>query len=123
VNLGLKPSKTFSSIYGEAFIFMSRTSPNATRWQPHGEMILDMMTSSMLTVLGDMPVVCAASVSTSDALNLLRDTGFQLPCEIHRYVDVADYMRMLQSFAPMGRKWWLSTFIPLSEMPPEVLLD
>jgi hypothetical protein len=115
----LQPSRTFSSIYGNDFIFMARTSPNATRWQPQGEMVLDIMTATMLTILGDMPVVCAASVSTSDALGLLRDAGIQITCEIHRYFDVADYMRMLQKPYAEGSKMVMQHVHLPSEIPPE----
>lgn len=85
MNVALQPLITLSSIYGNSFIFMARTSPNATRWHPQDEMVLDISTATMLTILGDMPIVCAASVSTSDALNLLRDAGFQLPHKIYRF--------------------------------------
>lgn len=119
MNPALQPSRTFSSIYGNAFIYMARTSPNATRWQPHGEMVLDIMTATMLTILGDMPIVCAASVSTPDALGLLRDAGMQITDEIHRYFDVADYMRMLQKLYADGPKMVMQHVHPLSEMPSE----
>lgn len=119
MNPTLQPSRTFSSIYGNAFVFMARSSPNASRWLPREEMVLDMATATMLTVLGDMSVVCAASVSTPDALGLLRDAGFQLPREIHRYVDVADYMKILKKFCVAGLKMVVQHVHPLSEIPPE----
>ncbi|PKN52083.1 MAG: hypothetical protein CVU55_08485 [Deltaproteobacteria bacterium HGW-Deltaproteobacteria-13] len=119
MNPALHPARTFSSIYGPSFVFMARTSPHATRWQPPGEMVLDMMTATMLTILGDMPIVCAASVSTPDALNLLRDTGFQVPSEIHRYFDVADYIRLLQNLCQDGPKMVVQHVHPPSEMPPQ----
>jgi len=119
VNPALQTSRTFSSIYGKDFIFMARTSPNSTRWQPQGEMVLDIMTATMLTILGDMPIVCAASVSTPEALSLLRDAGMQITYEIHRYFDVADYMRILQKFSADGRKIVTQHVHPLSEIPHE----
>ena len=119
MNPTLQPSKTFSSIYGKALVFVGRSSPNATRWLPPGEMTLDMLSAGMLTVLGDMSAVCAASASTPNALGLLRDAGFQLPREIHRYVDVADYMKMLQKICANRQKTVAQHVHPLSEIPPE----
>lgn len=79
MNNNFQPLRTFSSIYGNDFIFMPRPSPHASRWIYKEEIALDMTTTSMLTVIGDMEIVCASSVSTDDALNLLHDAGFQLP--------------------------------------------
>lgn len=119
MNPALQPSKTFSSIYGNAFIFVARTSPNAARWQPHGEMVRDIATAGLLTVLGDIPVVCAASVSTPDALSLLRDAGFQLPREMHRYFDAADYMRIIKKLCFDAPKIVTQHVHPTAEVPRE----
>jgi hypothetical protein len=64
MNPSLRSSRAFSSIDGNDFIFMARTSPHAERWQPRGEMVRDLATAGLLTILDDIPVVCAASVST-----------------------------------------------------------
>ena len=119
MNPALQPSRTFSSIYGNDFIFIARTSPNATRWLSQVEMVLDIMTATMLPILGDMPIVCAASVSTPDALGLLRDAGIQITCEIYRYFDMADYMRMLQKQYAEGPKMVMQHVHPPSEIHPE----
>jgi hypothetical protein len=91
----LRPLCLVSSIYGRALIFVGRSSPNASRWLPRGDIVPDMLTSGMLTIIGDMQVVCAATVSTEQALNLLRDAGFQLPHKIHRYFDADEYRERL----------------------------
>ena len=115
----LKPAKTFDSIYGTEYILSGRPSPNAARWLPKGDIALDMFTAGMLTVLGDMPVVCAASVSTGDCLNLLRDSGFQLPPDIYRYADTGEYMDLIKRICAEGRKVVTQHVHPEDEIPPE----
>jgi hypothetical protein len=119
VNSTLQPLNLISSVYGATPIFIARSSPNASRWLPQSALERDMATASMLTVLGDMPIVCAASVSTPDALSLLRDAGFQSPKKIYRYADVKDYRRILHKFFNDGLVMVTQHVHPLSEMPPE----
>ena len=119
MNPKIKPSMKLSSIYGTDLIFLGRPSPNARRWLPRNEISLDMLTSSMLTVVGDMPIVCAASVSSHDALCLLRDAGFQISCEIYRYFDVADYMSMLKKICADESVVAVQHVHPLTDIPAE----
>jgi hypothetical protein len=119
VNNAFQPTKTFSSIYGGKFIFAARLSPNADHWQTQGVMAQDMMTSGMLTVLGDMSVVCAASVSSPECFGLLRDAGFQLPSDIYRYCDLADYITLIKKICAGGPKIVTQHVHPTTEIPTE----
>ena len=112
-------SKTyFSSIYGREFIFTVRASPNACRWLPQSEIVLDMLTAGMLTITGDMPYVCAASVSTPEGLGLLRDAGFRIPSVIYRYVDATDYLALISNLCREGREIVTQHVHPVNEIPP-----
>lgn len=112
----LRPLSLVSSIYGRALVFVGRSSPNASRWLPRGDIVLDMLTSGMLTIIGNMPVVCAASVSTAHALNLLSDAGFQLPHKIHRYFDAADYIKLIKELCANGYNVVTQHVHPISEI-------
>lgn len=116
IEVPLKPSKTLGCFFGSEYIFIARSSPNAGHWLPQDEAALDMITTSLLTVLGDMPVVCAASVSTSEALNLLRDVGMLIPREIYRYYDAAEYLRIIGKLCSNGSKMVVQHVHPLSEI-------
>ena len=118
-NSTMQPLKLINSVYGTTPVFIARSSPNASHWLPQSVMGRDMATASMLTALGDMSIVCAASVSTPEALGLLRDAGFQLPRKIHSYVDMDEYMIILKKFCDAGLKIVAQHVHPLSEIPPE----
>ena len=115
----LETQITFSAIYGDDKIFVGRSSPNATRWLPKGDITLDMFTTGLLTVLGDMPVLCAATVSTPAGLDLLREAGFHLPSAICRYVDVNDYMMIIRKMCAEGRVIVTQHVHPVDEIQPE----
>jgi hypothetical protein len=119
IHPALQPATTLESIFGSGFVFAARSSPHAGHWLPQDEIGLDMITAGMLLVLGDMPVVCAASVSTSEALNLLRDAGMLIPRDIHRYYDTAEYLQILQKLRSDGSRMVVQHVHPLSEIPLE----
>ncbi|KQC07030.1 MAG: hypothetical protein APR62_07120 [Smithella sp. SDB] len=119
VNSTLQSSKIFSSIYDPDCVFVARSSQNASHWLPPNRILLDIMTAGMMTVLGDMPIICAASASSTDALCLLRDAGFWLPREIHSYVNADDFMMILKKFRTAGMKVVAQHVYPLSEIPQE----
>ena len=75
----LKPIQSLSQIYGSDVIYSPRASPSACAWLPHDEFILDSMTGVQIPVAGDMSILCAASVSTPEGLQLLRDAGRGFP--------------------------------------------
>lgn len=114
----LEPKTTFCSIYGSELVFAARVSPTAGHWQTQDAMALDMMTAGLLTALGDMPVVCAASASTPEGLGLLRDAGFQIPSCLYRYRGTADYMTLITKICAEGRKFVEQHVHPESEIPP-----
>jgi hypothetical protein len=121
MNKILEPAKTFSSIYGTDKIFIGRSSPNATRWLPEGELALDMLSGGMLTVLGGMPVVCAVSASTPPGLDLLRDAGFQLPSTIVHYNGTAEYLSVIRRICAEGATVVTQHVHPEKEVPRENL--
>lgn len=113
----LEPATTLRDIYGSHKIFVARSSPNATCWLPKGEIALDMMTSGMLTILGDMPVLCAASVSTPEGLHLLLDAGFHLPPEIIQYNGASQYLSLIRQICNEGRTFVTQHVHPQNEVP------
>jgi len=119
IGIEVNPAITFASIYGNDSLFVARASPNAAHWLPKGDIALDMLTGGLLTSLGDMPTLCAASVSTDDCLGLMRDAGFRIPSDIYRYFDVKDYMRLIKKLCLGGRKIVTQHVHPENEIPSE----
>ncbi|ABA88614.1 hypothetical protein Pcar_1367 [Syntrophotalea carbinolica DSM 2380] len=75
----LLPRISLPAIYGANLALFPRPAPGSCAWLPQDPVVLEMLTGSMLTIAGDMPVVCAASVATPAGLQLLRDAGFSEP--------------------------------------------
>jgi len=115
----LQPALTLGEIYGTELLYSPRASPNACAWLPRDEAILDMLTGGQLTILGSMPILCAAGVSSPEALQLLRDAGFQAPTAPCRYRDAADYLRLLSDLSAGRRRIVVQHVHPMSEMAPE----
>lgn len=99
----LKPAATLSEIFGNAAVFTGRSSPNASRWLPRDEMALDFLSGSLLSMVGDMPAVCAASASTPEGLGLLRDAGFLIPVHLYRFRNAADYLELMKRLCAEGK--------------------
>jgi len=119
VGAWLKPTQSLSQIYGSDVIYSPRASPNACIWLPHDEFILDSMTGGQIPVAGDISIFCAASVSTPEGLQLLRDAGFDIPRVVFRYYAVTDYLHKLKSLYNERRKLALLHAHPASELPLE----
>lgn len=95
---------TFSAIYGTQSILSSRSSPLKNRWLPRDEMAIDLLSVGHLSIAGDMPAVCAASSSTAECLELLRDAGFQISSHIYRYRDANEYLELIKKLCGEGNK-------------------
>ena len=114
----LQSGITLDSLYGANCIYLPSSSPNAGSWLPNEEIARDMRTAGLIG-LGEMPVVCAASVSAAENLGLLRDAGFDLPPEMHRYFSTADYLALLRKLGLAGRTMVVHYMHPIDEIPPE----
>ena len=115
----LKPIQSLSQIYGSDVIYSPRASSNACTWLPHDEFILDSMTGGQIPVAGDMPILCAAGVSTPAGLQLLRDAGFDIPQAVFRYFTATDYLRKLKNLYKKSKRIALLHVHPVSELPSE----
>ncbi len=89
----LFPVRSLDAIYGEKLAFCPRPTPGFCHWLPQDPLTLEMLTGGMLTVSGNMPVVCAASVATPAGLQLLRDAGFPEPRTL-LYKNTAEHERL-----------------------------
>ncbi len=92
---------TLADIFGSNRLFNPRPCPRSRDWLPEDPVTLEMLTGGMLTVVGDMPTLCAASVATPAALQLLRDTGHSLPRDILQFTHDEDHRHHLRE--TMGR--------------------
>ncbi|MDD5557385.1 MAG: ATP-grasp domain-containing protein [bacterium] len=115
----LRPRTTQKEIYGPGVIYSPRASSNASTWMGLEEPHLDFLTGGQLTVMGGMPILCAAGVSTPEGLRLLRDAGFETASEIHRFRGESDYRRMLSALGGEGRRVAVQHLLPVSELPAE----
>jgi hypothetical protein len=115
----LQPALTFGHVFGTELLYSPRASPNACAWLPRDEAVLDMLTGNQLTILGGMPILCAAGVSSPEALGLLHDAGFQVPAAPRRYRNGADYLRLLSDVSRSGRKIVVQHVHPITELAPD----
>lgn len=93
---------TLADIFGSNRLFNSRPCPRSRDWLPEDPVTLEMLTGGMLTVVGDMPTLCAASVATPAALQLLRDVGHRLPRTILPFSDDEEHRHHLQNALRQG---------------------
>ena len=99
----LLPSLNMVQIFGRELLYTPRPSSKACKWLPSGgNEVLDGMTAGLIPVLGGMPILCSAGVSTPEGLQLLRDTGYQLPELIIRYHNLEDYLTNLKKLYCQG---------------------
>jgi hypothetical protein len=115
----LTPTITLGEIYGPELLFSPRASPNARSWLPRDEAVLDMLTGGQLTILGEMPLLCAAGVSSPEALGILRDAGFAVPVGLRSYSDAVDYLRRVSEWSGRGRRIVIQHVHPVSEIPAQ----
>jgi hypothetical protein len=99
----LYPKITLDKIYGSGLGLCPRPSPKACTWLPQDPLALEMLTGGMLSVAGDMPVVCAASVATTAGIRLLEEVGFASP-KVKRYNDGNEHDRQLSHLLNQGFK-------------------
>lgn len=119
MNKDLNPALKFSSLYGDGLIFVSRPSPNASRWLPQGDIASDMLTAGLLTVIGNMTTLCASSVSTPYCLGLLKEVGFNLPNEIIRFSNREEYLSLIKKFCSESQKLVTQHVHTEEEITPE----
>jgi len=115
----LQPTLTFADIFGTELLYSPRASPNACTWLPRDAAVLDMLTGNQLTILGTMPVLCAAGVSSPEALGLLHDAGFQVPAAPYRYRDGTDYLGLVSDLSESGRRIVVQHVHPITELAPD----
>lgn len=115
----LHPTLTLGEILGTDLVYSPRASPNGCAWLPPSAAVLDGLTGGQLAVVGDMPVLCAAGVSSPEALGLLRDAGLPVPANLIRYADGADCLRRLAELSGSARKIVLQHVHPAADLAPE----
>lgn len=74
----LRPSMTLLDIFGAGHAYVPRAHDYACYWLHPNAQDRDMMSGSMLTVAGAMPVVCSAGFFTEPAAVLLSLAGLEL---------------------------------------------
>jgi hypothetical protein len=102
-HIQLKPSVTLSEVFGRNIVFSSCISPNACAWLSLDNSRLDLMSGSQLAMSGAMPFICAHTVSTKEALQLLIDAGLETPDELYQYKDPNDYLNKLSILCRQGK--------------------
>jgi hypothetical protein len=99
----LLPKISLDRIYGAGLALCPRPWPKSRTWLPRDPVTIEMLTGGMLTVAGDMPVICAASVATPAGIQLLRDAGFALP-GVRTYRDNPGHDRQVSHLLQEGFK-------------------
>lgn len=115
----LRPAHTLDEIYGPGLLYSPRGAPGARTWLPRDDTVLDLLTGGQMTVLGGMPLLCASAVSTPEALQLLRDAGFDAPADPFRYRDEDEYPRILSGLSGGARRIVVQHVHPASVLPPD----
>ncbi len=98
----LRAALTLEEVFG-SYVYCPRASPGACRWLRANAAILNAFTGGQLMVLGGMPVLCSAGVSTGPGLQLLRDAGLATPVELHRFHGAQDHLEQLRALTNTGR--------------------
>lgn len=114
----IAPTLTLDAIYGDGLALCPRPFPGHCNWLPRDPVFLEMLTGGMLTVSGKMPVLCAASVSTREGLQLLLDAGFSGSRTL-RFRDCRDHDRHRSLLLEKGYKLALQHAPPAAEKASE----
>lgn len=110
---------TLAEAYGSGRLYSPRASDNAVTWLPRDRAVLDSFTGGQLTIAGDMSVLCAAGVSTTEGLAMIRDAGFPVASNISRFTEEADYRRLLRPWDNGNGDIVLVHRQPTDELSPE----
>ncbi len=114
----LRPPQTLDAIYGPGLTLAPLYPPHGRTWLPQDGVSLDLGTGGMLPIAGAMPIVCAASVTTPAGLQLLRDAGFRVPPNLHRYPHHAQYPELLATLAARGTTFAVQHVHPPCDLAP-----
>ncbi|RLB68009.1 MAG: hypothetical protein DRH04_07250 [Deltaproteobacteria bacterium] len=113
----LLPALDLTRIFGEESVYCPCTSPNARRWLPSGQAVLNGLTGRQLVLAGSMPVLCSRGVSSGPALQLLRDAGLPVPSRIYKFSTNEEYLALLQRLLSAGRQIVVNHSHPINELP------
>ncbi len=91
----IEPLMTMAEIYGKDLFYSPRIPSNMSDWLPQDEATIDSLTAGQLTIMGELPVLCARGVSTRAGLQLLETAGLPVPASCYQYADGQDYFDML----------------------------
>lgn len=115
----LRPALTLEELFGVERLYCPRPSPNACAWLPRDQAALDMLTGGQLAIAGGARMLCAEAVCSPQALELLREAGFDVPAEPLRYRDADDYLRVLAELAGDSQTVVVNHVHPVGELPAE----
>lgn len=119
VGTALRPAATLGALYGDLKVFVPRASFTPYGWLPTDASTLDFLTGGQLTVAGDMPVVCHASVATDWIVDLLRDAGFDVAPNRLVFRDRDDCATLLRGLGRRERSLVLQHVHPPNEVPDD----
>ena len=71
----LRPILTFDEVYGPHRTYAPRAHPQTCGWITRDPALLDWLTGNQLCVMGSMPVVCSAGVTSPKSWELLAEAG------------------------------------------------
>lgn len=97
----MEPLLSLEQIFGRKYIMNSRSSYHNSRWLS-GEASQDSSSGSLLTISGDVPLVCNVDVSTDDCLAILRSAKLPVGANLLIYKDQESYYRLLRELQNKG---------------------
>ncbi|HEX2051186.1 MAG TPA: ATP-grasp domain-containing protein [Actinomycetota bacterium] len=119
VGNALRPAATLADVYGDAKVFVPRASFTDYGWLPSDPAVLDFLTGGQLTVAGDMPVVCHASVATDWIVDVLLGAGFDVAPNRLVYRDRDDCATLLRGLGRRAGSLVLQHAHPPNEIPDD----
>ncbi|EIT85724.1 hypothetical protein A374_07814 [Fictibacillus macauensis ZFHKF-1] len=115
-NLVIKPSLSFSDIYGTDVVYNPRPSFSHHKWIPDCPVKMDLLTGSQLAVLGSMPTICNVGVVSQRSLSLYNEAGLEIEAPRYEYTTENEYRALLASFAQKQKKAVVQHIHPEGEL-------
>lgn len=113
----MTPSRFLHDIYGPGLIYSGYAPVGASRWLSDNRTALLAITGNQLSIVGDMPILCAAGTATPASLELLEEAGLCRPANLHVFHDEADYAARLAELTGTGQRIVIQHRHPAAYLP------
>lgn len=98
----MEPLLTLEQVFGRGYVMNGRGSYHNSQWLP-GELGQDSSSGSLLTIAGDIPMLCHTDVGRDCCLDVLQAAGHQVGAKLLTYTNADSYYALLNELQQDGK--------------------